>query len=163
MDTDTVNRRSFLVLTGAGLVGFLYAGVRFLGRPKRDIPTLCNHSGAFESASAARSGGLVPTRRPDGSYEIAEDAVEKGQGAVLAVAGAPLMMVRGEKSTRVFNATCTHLGCLVKWEASSNRFFCPCHGGIYNADGKVLSGPPPAALKEHKVKVADGKVVITVV
>lgn len=163
MEHDSLNRRSFLVLAGAGFAGLFYAGVRFFRHPARGIPTLSNHVGAFEPAPAAGSGGLSPTLLPDGSYEIAEDAVEKGKAAVLAVAGAPLLMVRGENSIRVFNATCTHLGCLVKWDQPSGRFLCPCHGGIYDANGKVLAGPPPAPLKEHKVKAADGKVVFKIV
>jgi Rieske Fe-S protein len=37
-------------------------------------------------------------------------------------------------------------------------FVCPCHGGKYNADGRAVAGPPPYALKEHKVTEKDGKI-----
>lgn len=54
---------------------------------------------------------------------------------------------------KALSATCSHLGCNVKWEASANQFKCPCHGGCYDRSGKVLSGPPPRALDEVKVRV----------
>jgi Rieske Fe-S protein len=37
---------------------------------------------------------------------------------------------------------CPHLGCKVHWEEDKRRFFCPCHGGVFDKDGKALEGPP---------------------
>ncbi|MCE9557614.1 MAG: Rieske (2Fe-2S) protein [Armatimonadetes bacterium] len=53
---------------------------------------------------------------------------------------------------------CTHLGCRVKYQDDQKRFFCPCHGGVFDAEGKVVSGPPPHALDRHKTKVEKGQV-----
>ncbi len=52
----------------------------------------------------------------------------------------------GDKNIRAMSATCTHLGCQVQWDAKGKKFRCPCHGGVYGADGTVLSGPPPRPL-----------------
>jgi len=41
------------------------------------------------------------------------------------------------------NAVCTHLGCVVPWNAAENKFACPCHGSQYNNQGKVVRGPAP--------------------
>jgi Rieske Fe-S protein len=47
----------------------------------------------------------------------------------------------------VYNARCTHLGCLASYRADSRTFFCPCHGGVFAlGDGRVLEGPPPRPL-----------------
>lgn len=54
---------------------------------------------------------------------------------------------------KALSATCSHLGCNVKWEAANNQFKCPCHGGCYDRSGKVLSGPPPRALDAVSVRV----------
>ena len=47
---------------------------------------------------------------------------------------------------RVFAANCAHLGCPVEWFAESGLFMCPCHGGVYYANGERASGPPPRGL-----------------
>ncbi len=41
-----------------------------------------------------------------------------------------------------FSNSCPHLGCKVHWEARTERFVCPCHQGVFNADGVAISGPP---------------------
>jgi Rieske Fe-S protein len=43
------------------------------------------------------------------------------------------------------SSTCPHLGCQVHWEGQNNRFFCPCHSGTFDPDGKAVSGPPAEA------------------
>jgi Rieske Fe-S protein len=48
----------------------------------------------------------------------------------------------GARDVRAFSSTCTHLGCQVRWDRDATRFICPCHGGVYAADGSVLEGPP---------------------
>lgn len=45
------------------------------------------------------------------------------------------------------NAVCTHLGCVVPWNAAENKFICPCHGSQYNNQGKVVRGPAPLVSK----------------
>jgi len=56
------------------------------------------------------------------------------------------------------SAGCTHLGCIVTWDAEQNIFKCPCHEGRFDAEGRVISGPPPAPLKRHKTRIANGKI-----
>ena len=55
---------------------------------------------------------------------------------------------------------CTHLGCPVRWMAEANLFMCPCHGGVYYADGRVAGGPPPKPLFRYPVRIREGKVEI---
>jgi menaquinol-cytochrome c reductase iron-sulfur subunit len=52
-----------------------------------------------------------------------------------------------------FAANCTHLGCPVRWEKDAHLFMCPCHGGVYYADGSVAAGPPPKPLTRYQVRV----------
>ena len=55
---------------------------------------------------------------------------------------------------------CTHLACRVRWIAERQEFFCPCHNGVYDKDGKVLAGPPPRPLDRYEVKVEDDQLFI---
>ena len=59
-----------------------------------------------------------------------------------------------------FAVNCSHLGCPVRWLAQANLFMCPCHGGVYYADGNVAAGPPPRGLFNYPVRVHDGQVEI---
>ena len=50
---------------------------------------------------------------------------------------------------------CTHLGCRVRWIDEQQQFFCPCHNGVFNEGGQVVSGPPPRPLDRYEVKLVD--------
>ncbi len=54
---------------------------------------------------------------------------------------------------QVFAINCTHLGCPVRWFPESGLFMCPCHGGVYYADGEHASGPPPRRLYQYEYKI----------
>ncbi|KAJ9510406.1 hypothetical protein QJQ45_015876 [Haematococcus lacustris] len=58
------------------------------------------------------------------------------------------------------NAVCTHLGCVVPWNAAEKKFKCPCHGSQYNGEGKVVRGPAPLSLALAHADINDADVVI---
>jgi menaquinol-cytochrome c reductase iron-sulfur subunit len=60
----------------------------------------------------------------------------------------------------VFAINCAHLGCPVRWFSESQLFMCPCHGGVYYADGSRASGPPERGLFTYERKVENGKLLI---
>jgi Rieske Fe-S protein len=58
------------------------------------------------------------------------------------------------------SATCTHLGCNVRWREESKQFVCPCHAGIYDETGKNIAGPPPKPLIRLPAKIKDDVVLV---
>lgn len=55
-----------------------------------------------------------------------------------------------------FSNQCPHLGCKVHWESQAQRFFCPCHQGVFNPTGVAISGPPAQAnqkLRAYPIEV----------
>lgn len=64
-------------------------------------------------------------------------------------------------NVKCFDPACTHLGCRVKFQDEQRRYFCPCHGGVFDEAGKVVSGPPPTGLVEHPVRVENGRILIS--
>jgi Rieske Fe-S protein len=48
------------------------------------------------------------------------------------------------KAGKIFalNPVCTHAKCIVNFNAEEKSWDCPCHGGRFDLDGKVLTGPP---------------------
>jgi Rieske Fe-S protein len=65
-----------------------------------------------------------------------------------------------DKQFRVLAVNCAHLGCPVSWFPQSGLFMCPCHGGVYYADGQRASGPPPRGLFHCVWRARDGKLEI---
>ena len=65
---------------------------------------------------------------------------------------------------RAFDAVCTHLQCTVEYRPDHDDIFCPCHDGVYDLNGKNVSGPPPRPLAVYKVTLrgASGKEEIVV-
>jgi Rieske Fe-S protein len=53
---------------------------------------------------------------------------------------------------------CAHLGCPVRYIQASQRFVCPCHGGVYDFEGKVDGGPPVRPLDRFYTRVRNGRV-----
>jgi Rieske Fe-S protein len=64
----------------------------------------------------------------------------------------------------VLAVNCAHLGCPVEWFAESGLFMCPCHGGVYYANGERASGPPPRGLYPcvYRVTTGDGPAMLEV-
>ncbi len=65
----------------------------------------------------------------------------------------------GDDSLVALSSTCPHLGCQVHWEAANDRFFCPCHNGVFDPAGVATSGPPAEAgqsLPTYPLKVENG-------
>ena len=52
---------------------------------------------------------------------------------------------------------CMHLGCPVRFVEAAGRFICPCHGGVYNFEGKVDGGPPVRPLDRFYTRVRNGQ------
>lgn len=58
---------------------------------------------------------------------------------------------------KVFAINCAHLGCPVRWFPQSQLFMCPCHGGVYYADGSRASGPPERGLFTYNWQIVSGE------
>lgn len=74
----------------------------------------------------------------------------------------PVIIVRTEDGEfHALEATCTHLECIVQFNEDTSQIFCACHNGIYDLNGRNLSGPPPRPLGELEVTIIDDEIVIT--
>jgi nitrite reductase/ring-hydroxylating ferredoxin subunit len=63
-----------------------------------------------------------------------------------------------ERGLYAVNATCTHLGCLVKQVPAG--FACPCHGSQFAPNGDVTNGPATLPLTYAALSIdEEGKVV----
>lgn len=69
-------------------------------------------------------------------------------------------VIRLEGGLLAISSVCTHLNCIVNWNAVTKKFECPCHGAKFNKEGEVLEGPPPRPLDMNKLEVVAGNIVI---
>lgn len=53
---------------------------------------------------------------------------------------------------------CSHLGCSVLWVEASERFICPCHGSVFDAEGVRVSGPAPRPLDRFYTRLFERQV-----
>jgi menaquinol-cytochrome c reductase iron-sulfur subunit len=63
----------------------------------------------------------------------------------------------GEKGFTVLSPICPHLGCPINWHTDQRKFICPCHGGIFDADGRFVGGPPPRGMDVLDFEIRAGR------
>ena len=62
-----------------------------------------------------------------------------------------------------YSAICTHLGCAVNEKLNRDGLIlCPCHGGTFTPEGRVIAGPPPRPLPEIAARVESARVFVRV-
>jgi Rieske Fe-S protein len=83
-------------------------------------------------------------------------------GKIFRFGSRPGLLVRTpDGAVRAFSATCTHLNCTVQYRPDFQNIWCACHNGVYDLQGKNISGPPPRPLEAYKVDVAGDDVYVT--
>lgn len=150
-----ISRRDFLTKSSVGLAGAVVvalagiSGLSSLGissRPKQWV----------------RVGDIddFPPGRPQNKI-VTFDVVD---GYFKSRVQKPIIVSRqaGADDLVVFNTSCTHLGCNVRWDENRKLLLCACHGGAFYPDGKVKSGPPPSPLERYQVKVKERDIFVLV-
>jgi menaquinol-cytochrome c reductase iron-sulfur subunit len=146
-------RRDFLQKIGAGSILLSAAAVGYQ-TIRSLVPDVLN-----ESPRRFKIG--LPAQLPEGVTFIEDKK---------------LFVFREGKSFHAISASCTHLGCTVKYsklnqpmeveiggekKTVDSEFLCPCHGSKYYADGTNYSGPAPRPLRWYLLEVSpdDGQLI----
>ena len=70
------------------------------------------------------------------------DELEPGDAAIMKIDGDNVAAYRDDKGAlHAVSAVCTHMGCLVGWNATDRTWDCPCHGSRFELSGEVIHGP----------------------
>ena len=131
------SRRGFIITAGASLAAAYGLFAAFMAR------FLYPKASTAEKWTYVSTTSNIPTdealvyRTPGGAVvNIARSAEDPNQMIAL-------------------SSTCPHLGCQVHWEPHNQRFFCPCHNGVFDPSGRAIAGPPADAgqsLLQYPVK-----------
>lgn len=84
--------------------------------------------------------------------------VPLGKGKLAMVGDEPVWVVHLARGFAAFSATCTHKGCVIKWEEKRGVFSCPCHDGLFDAHGNVIAGMPRRPLPAFPVDAVNGEI-----
>ncbi len=150
-----VPRRRFLVRMIQGVHAVMGATLAFVFGSAVLSPSLTRREGMWLGAanfSALKDGEPLPVTlrvaRQDGATEVVDRRV--------------VYLVRSGDNVRALDSTCTHLGCRTRFNAEARHIECPCHGGVYDVAGGVVSGPPPRPLDELPARIDEGRVMVQV-
>ena len=70
----------------------------------------------------------------------------------------PDLPPEGPDDIIAISTRCAHLGCPVRYVQAASNFICPCHGGVYDFQGKVAGGPPVRPLDRFYTRVRGDRV-----
>lgn len=102
-----------------------------------------------------------PPNKPGGKNRvgIALEEMLVGQSRVIALGGEPVLVIREESRVVALSATCTHLGCIVKYKGEG-VLQCPCHESIFDMSGNVRRGVAPRPLASYPVRIVGRQIVV---
>jgi Rieske Fe-S protein len=150
-----MHRRTVLVRFIQGIHALMGATLAFVVGGAVVAPSFTRRQSTWLPASEL--SGL-----PDGTPKAVTLSVARHDGASEVIDRRVVYLVRTGDQVRALDSTCTHLGCRTRFNAQSGRIECPCHGGMYDATGKVIGGPPPSPLHVLPTRVEDDRVFVEV-
>ena len=132
---DSTDRRDFLaVASTVGMAGGIALGYgKFAELAGRYLypPTAPKIQLFVSIAQEIKPGGAIDYITPDGVSIV-----------VTRKDDSPQNLEPPASDFLALSSVCPHLGCRVHWEPHNDRFFCPCHNGVFDPSGKPVEGPP---------------------
>ncbi len=151
-DKSKISRRKFLTYVVNGAAGFVTAAIAY--------PLI----GYFLSPAGKKSQNpTIPITRTDRipvgvpTFVRFEERMPDAWVITTESEGVWVSTKDG-KNFILFDPHCTHLRCPFYWDEQKRVFVCPCHGGEFDIDGKVLAGPPPRPLDRWQFTIRNGEI-----
>jgi glycine/D-amino acid oxidase-like deaminating enzyme/nitrite reductase/ring-hydroxylating ferredoxin subunit len=92
---------------------------------------------------------FVVDRLKPGEAEAAED-VPPGEARIVGAVAKKGVFRDDDGTLHAVSLRCTHLGCLLRYNAAERSWDCPCHGSRFDVDGSVLEGPATSPLETRE-------------
>jgi Rieske Fe-S protein len=144
MDMPANSRRGFVNLLlgggfGAMLASVFYPVVRYLIPPASGEPSTTSVT--------------LPWKPSE---------IRANSGRIFKFGSQPGILVKTPAGElRAFTAVCTHLNCTVQFREEKQDIWCACHNGVYDLNGKNVSGPPPRPLEPYRALVKGDQIVVS--
>ncbi|MGE5110674.1 MAG: ubiquinol-cytochrome c reductase iron-sulfur subunit [Acidobacteriaceae bacterium] len=142
LEPQITRRRLIGIFLGGGLLAslasFFYPIVRYL------VPPPVADLGADEVVAA----------------KVAD--LKSNAGKIFRFGSRPgLLIMNADGTYRALSATCTHLGCTVQYRQDLREIWCACHNGLYDLEGRNISGPPPRPLEVFDVHLRGDDIIVS--
>ena len=138
-----VSRRQFLTYTLTGVGGFMAAGM-LMPMVRFAVDPVLKKGAGEEMVAVAQVKEITTTPQ---RFEFTIDQVDAWHESEEPRTAWVYKDSKGE--IVALSPICKHLGCTVNWNGDKknhpNRFYCPCHNGLYEKSGKNVPGTPPMA------------------
>ena len=151
-----ISRRKFLsIFTGAAVIAAVAAvATPLIGYFLNPVYAKQARKTAVPLAHTSEVPVGVPT------FFAYEEGVSDGWVTTTVSKGAWIVN-KGGNEFIVYDPRCTHLGCQYYWDPVKQIFQCPCHGGQFDINGKVLAGPPPRPLDRLLFTITENTIEVT--
>lgn len=152
---NKINRRDFLGVATWAIGGLISAGM--------GIPAIAYIIGpALPDDKTQDWIRLGSTSKVElGTPSLFKARIERRAGWIVEEEKLSIYVLTGNgRDFIAMSNVCTHLGCRVRWISAREQFYCPCHDGIFDKEGNVVSGPPPRPLDRYEVKVENDQLFI---
>ena len=139
------------------------------GRPRRHVIAFFLGGGLFASLASF----VYPVLRyliPPPVADLGSDEVVASKTGDLKPSGSKifrfgtrpaLLLMTAEGEYRALSAVCTHLSCTVQYRNDLRQIWCACHNGLYDLNGRNISGPPPRPLEAFEVHIRGEEIVVS--
>jgi Rieske Fe-S protein len=142
LDYSVVTRRAFLNTLFGGWVlavtsGILYALIRFI------FPTL------------GKEPDFVVLKKADFEGIPANSVKPFAWGGKLG-----LYFKKQDGTVQALKGVCTHMDCNISYKPDEKKFYCACHEGWFDENGRNIKGPPPKPLEVFDITTEGDKLII---
>jgi nitrite reductase/ring-hydroxylating ferredoxin subunit len=156
--TGTLSRRRLLAAAGASAAAAVAAGIavdRLAAQPASPARTV-------DTAGGGPGQDALDVKDPQWVPVIAASAVADGQAVRFSAAAVEGFVVNSGGQFDALSAVCTHMGCILKFNADTRHLDCPCHGAAFDLEGAPVRSEYLKSLARVQSRVRDGMVEVQV-
>jgi menaquinol-cytochrome c reductase iron-sulfur subunit len=154
---ETMTRRTVFAVAGQAAGGVAVAAVALPVVGFAVAPIFDRPEESWEGVGAPDDFDAETYRQA--VITIVEDIGDTGKTTVYIRRGSPTLD-EDPNEFIALSTRCAHAGCPVRFVKAAGNFICPCHGGVYDFEGKVIGGPPVRPLDRFQTRVSGGQVEI---
>ena len=145
---ETMNRRAAFALGGQAFGAAAVAAVLL------PVVGFDNPEETWEGVGAPED--FTPDTYRQAVITIVDGVGDSGKSTVYIRQGSETLNEDPEVFIAI-STRCAHLGCPVRFVKAAGNFICPCHGGVYDFEGKVIGGPPVRPLDRFQTRIVAGE------